>query len=342
MELYINSAGIISAAGNNIGDGQLNAHDYIATALHSADADYKAYIPVMQLRRMSKAVRMGVVASKVALQQAGIDKPNAITVGTAYGCLQDTERFLDKLVDQDEQMLTPTAFIQSTHNTVSGQIALLAKCNGHNLTYVHKGHSFEHALIDAQLYLGNNPDANVLVGGIDELTENSIKALQLSGLATQQNLTNTDILNGGNEGTVIGEGAAFFSVTKHPLTNKYIKVKALNIFKESNEDAALNKIETFVSAAKRPDLVLLGNNGNKTSSSFYSKLSEKVLQNTSAKTFKHLSGEYPTASSFALGMLFEYVRTGKAVLEMPEQPKNVLLVNNFKKYYSFWDLELSI
>ena len=272
MELYINSAGIISAAGNNIGEGELGTHDYNTTALFSADADYKAYIPVMQLRRMSKAVRMGVVASKVAMQQINIDKPDAIAVGTAYGCLQDTERFLDKMVDQDEQMLTPTAFIQSTHNTVSGQIALLAKCNGHNLTFVHKGHSFEHALIDAQLYLGNNPNANVLVGGLDELTEHSIKALQIGEVASKKDLTVEDVLNGGNDGTVIGEGAAFFSVTKEPITDKYIKIKALSIFKADDQNTAVERVKSFVNNVDATDAVLIGDNGDKGSSNLYNEI----------------------------------------------------------------------
>ena len=51
-------------------------------------------------------------------------------------------------MDNREQMLNPTAFIQSTFNTVGAQLALLLKIHAYNVTYVHRGLSFESALID--------------------------------------------------------------------------------------------------------------------------------------------------------------------------------------------------
>ena len=343
--MYLNSVGIISAAGSNIGEGVLGAHEYNTNSLPSADADYKAYIPVMQLRRMSKAVRMGVVASKVVMQHVGIEKPDAICVGTAFGCLQDTERFLDKMVDQEEQMLTPTAFIQSTHNTVSGQIALLAKCNGHNLTFVHKGHSFEHALIDAELYLDTNAGANALVGGLDELTANSTKALQMGGVAAQNALTQNDVVKGVNTGTVVGEGAAFFSVTQQPLADKHIHIKALNIFKAKTVEQAIAKTKNIIGDAAY-DAVLLGKNGDANNDAFYNEL-EQVVRDVPKAMFKHLCGEYPTSSSFALGLLSEYIRTGNIdgsiwLGVQPEQMNRLLLINNFGSHYNIYDLELSV
>ncbi|MCB0700008.1 MAG: beta-ketoacyl synthase chain length factor [Chitinophagales bacterium] len=325
MELFLNSVGMISGAGNNV-DGGIKGQAAGGDVLLSIEPDYKAFIPVMQLRRMSKAVRMGVVASKVAMQNVGIESPDAISVGTAYGCLQDTEKFLDKLVEQNEQMLTPTAFIQSTHNTVSGQIALLAKCTGHNLTYVHRGHSFEHAMINAQLYLSSHTGEHMLVGGIDELTDNAIKALRLSGL----------------EGS-LGEGAVFFSVTDKPISDTYIKVTAVDVFKTDDIQAALDKTKAFISRYSETDAVVLG--GSNTD--YYDALTTNDLKNISSTTFKQFSGEYPTASSFALGWLLDAIKNNTLNdivwnAGAPQQLKNVLLINNFKKYYSCWKLELSV
>src|SRR5687768_8719189 len=110
MELYISSTGILSAVGDNSKDDFLEqAPDYNNSSLLCKEPDYTSYIPPMQLRRMSKAVRMGIGASKIALEKAAIEKPGALSVGTALGCLQDTETFLSKMVEQQEQMLTPTA-----------------------------------------------------------------------------------------------------------------------------------------------------------------------------------------------------------------------------------------
>lgn len=330
MELYINSVGIISGAGNNIDGNSLELlPTYDTTHLLSVEPDYKPHIPVMQLRRMSKAVRMGVVAAKAAMQRAGREQVDALSVGTAYGCLQDTERFLGKMVEQDEQMLTPTSFIQSTHNTVSGQIALLTKCNGHNLTYVHRGHSFEHAMINAQLYLNNNPDDCILVGGIDELTDNSLKALQRSEVITKNNLTPTAVEHADNNGALGGEGAVFFTVTNKPLSNKYIKVTAVDVFTTGDVDTAIKKTKQFILGST--DSVLLGQSADKKSAAYYNAVKDN-LDTSSVSFFKHLCGEYPVASSFGLGMLLETV----------SESQKLYLINNFENYYSNWELELAV
>ena len=336
IDLYINSAGIISGAGNNMREGFLQGVlQYSAKALPAVEPDYKEYIPVMQLRRMSRAVRMGVVAAKTAMQQAGIEKPDALCVGTAYGCLQDTESFLGKLIEQDEQMLTPTAFIQSTHNTVSGQIALLAGCTGHNLTYVHRGHSFEHALIDAKLYLQRHPGEHLLVGAIEEQTANSVKALQYAGAAAKENYSAEDVSEGKLSAPVCGEGAAFFSVTGQPLSDKSLRIAALDVFK-ADEQTAFQKINAFANNNGPFDVFVSGMNGEKRNHAFYKRLSEEILNNIPRTIFKNLCGEYPVAASFALGMLSQRAFPGA----LPADAKTILLVNNHCEYYSCWKIVL--
>lgn len=336
LNLYINSAGIISGAGNNMSGGFLQqVPDYSAYALTTVEPDYKEYIPVMQLRRMSKAVRMGVVASKVAMKNAGIESPDAISVGTAYGCLQDTESFLGKMIDQDEQMLTPTAFIQSTHNTVAGQIALLAGCNGHNLTYVHRGHSFEHALIDAKLHMQQYSGSHMLVGAIEEQTVNSVKALQYAGAIAKENYTAADVLAGKLSAPVCGEGAAFFSVTEQPLGKESIKIESVDIFR-ADERVALEKIQSFANNNGPFDVFVSGMNGEKKNHAFYQRLNEGIFAHIPRTIFKHLCGEYPVAVSFALGMLFHRIYPGAE----PANVKTILLVNNHCDYYSCWKLVL--
>lgn len=50
---------------------------------------------------------------------------------------------MNALMDNREQMLNPTAFIQSTFNTVGAQLALLLKIHAYNVTYVHRGLSLK-------------------------------------------------------------------------------------------------------------------------------------------------------------------------------------------------------
>src|SRR5690554_5852114 len=115
--------------------------------------DYKQYIQGPALRRLSKVLRAGVASAKSCLLQAGEDQPDAIVVGTGLGCLEDTTRFLGQLVENEESLLNPTPFIQSTHNTIAGQIALLIQCKGYNMTFTQKNLSFESALLDAVMLM---------------------------------------------------------------------------------------------------------------------------------------------------------------------------------------------
>ena len=119
---------------------------------------------------MSRIIKMGVAAGSMALKQAGLSVPNGIITGTAYGCLDDTGIFLNKMIDNKEYALNPTPFIQSTHNTIGSQIALLLQCQGYNQTYTQGAFSFESALLDALLELTDSPSQSLLVGGVDEIT----------------------------------------------------------------------------------------------------------------------------------------------------------------------------
>ena len=92
--------------------------------------------------------------------------PDAVIAGTGLGCLEDTEKFLGSIYTLQEHLLNPTPFINSTHNTIAGAIALAIKCHGYNATYTHRGFSFESALLDALMLASENPEAAILAGCI--------------------------------------------------------------------------------------------------------------------------------------------------------------------------------
>lgn len=307
MELYIKGIGILSAAGSN------DDPDFLKQPPENflcKEPDYTTYIPPMQLRRMSKAVRMGIGASKIALQQAAVEKPHAISIGTAMGCLTDTEIFLSKMTDQQEQMLTPTAFIQSTHNTVGGQIALLNGCNGHNLTYVHRGHSFEHAMINAYLYLQAHPDKDMLAGGIDELTPTSEAVLKGFGITDN------------------GEGAGFFMVDVK--AGEGICIRDIHTFTTNDRTIICKEVHDFLLRnawdVQEFDGILLGEKNE--SGEHYASLKNELFQDAPISAYKYLSGDYGTSSAFALGMIAEKMKNGVW--------KNVLLVTNFLDSWAVW------
>lgn len=149
--------------------------------------DIKELIPEMNLRRrMSRVVKSGVAAGIESLLEFG-DRAavEAVVTATGLGCIADSEKFLDSLIANEERMLNPTPFIQSTFNTVGAQIALLRGLHCYNTTYANRWTSFENALTDAALRIGAGLSRAVLVGAFDETTPSAGIILQRLGVAQQ-------------------------------------------------------------------------------------------------------------------------------------------------------------
>ena len=286
MDLYIHSLAAVSPEAAPV---------LPVNRLLMQEPDYTGIIPPMQLRRMSKAVRTGIWASQQCLSGAGIDRPDAIITGTGFGCLQDTEVFLKKIIEQDEHLLTPTAFIQSTHNTVAGQIALLKGCTGYNLTLSQGGHSFENALLAAQLYLAENPGHTVLAGGVDELTDTSLYLQQRLGVYVQEAIAPARLLEGSRPGTLAGEGAAFFTLSGNPA-GASMRITGLQLFVAGEAEEQLPGLIQAIGGG--PDFIL-GESGDAASQPSYDALRTAFPQ-ARYHTFKAHCGDYPTAVSYGL------------------------------------------
>jgi 3-oxoacyl-[acyl-carrier-protein] synthase II len=271
------------------------------TRLKCIEPDYKAILDPKLIRRMSRIIKMGAATAQACLQEAGEQYPEAIITGTAYGCLEDTGLFLTSMIERNEVTLQPATFIQSTHNTVGAQIALLLQCTRYNNTFVHRGLSFESALLDAVLLLQEGDAANVLVGAVDEITDTSHALLTRFGLYRR--------------GTIAGEGATFFLLASQPGENDYARLEGMTTFYKPNGPAEIERqIHSFLAAhAIDPDsidLVITGNNGDWANDSIYRQLESSIFKDKPSAPYKHLCGEYPTSTAFALWMAANMVRTG--------------------------------
>jgi hypothetical protein len=238
------------------------------------------------IRRMSRIIRMGVAAASYCLKEAGGIIPDAILTGPAYGCLEDTGIFLSKMVEQEEEMLTPTAFIQSTHNTVGAQIALMLGCHGYNNTFVHSGFSFETALMDAMMLIREGDAGKVLVGAADEITDTSHELLSRFGLYRR--------------GAINGEGASFFLLSQQNEKDCLVTVDALRMIYEPGGPIEVSShIEKLLQSLnlKVSDINLLIQGSDEPG---------KIP----SINFKTLCGEYPTASAFALWLATEILKSG--------------------------------
>ncbi len=280
-------------------------------AYASADVQepaYAAYIPPMQSRRMSKGLKMGLTAALDCLQTSGIgpEQLKAIEVGTSYGLLKDSETFLDNMIVHQETALTPTAFIQSTHNTVSGAIALSLKSHVHNMTFTQKGHSFESALTDTELVLSEGEGGYILLGAVEE------KVATLEWL----------LPNKVAEGLQAAEGASFLLISNNP-DNAICKLTDTKIFKTRNPDIASEQLKQIIgehTCQKSGECPVI----------IWNSLNPGILNYTSKiMDVSGIIGYNPTGAAQALVI-------GAKTCQKEQCP--VIVVNQFNEYWSVFEL----
>lgn len=345
MKAYINGIGAVSPQNTLSQEHFLD--DVVAVEerfLQVLKPDYKSFIDPKVLRRMSKIVRMSLVAALTALNDAGVTKPDAIITGTGMGCQADTEKFLNAVIDNDEALLNPTAFIQSTHNTMGAQIALMQANHNYNLTYVNRGFSFESALLDSLMLINEGEVTNLLLGGIDEITDESWLISTKTGMYKANPTNNLKILEDQQDGALSGEGANFFVLSNRKSTNSYACISGIYTFyRPENEQVVQEKIYGFLRKQelelKDIDLVILGYGGNPTSDNIYSFLENELFTENATAYFKHLSGEYDTAVSFAAWLAAKVLKTGAVPSIIQKRkysgttPKKVLIYNHLRNVY---------
>lgn len=284
---YLSAASTIShqpTFRNESGFASLSALDSLSELLNP---DYKEFIDSGMLRRMSKILRMSVACAKDCLAQSGVEQPDAIIVGTGLGCLLDTEKFLNNVISL-EGLIPPTSFIQSTHNTLAGQISLSLGNHSYNMTHTQNSVSFEMAMQDAILFLNDGAD-RVLVGAGDEYIEiedRIAKELQLPEMT-------------------LTSGASFFVLEREQRTETLAVVRDVRTAAFSNDPKG--EINSFLQENEITveDINLV----------MFASMDQIVSQDVSAMfegievlDYALYSGVYPTISAFALHLSIEKIR----------------------------------
>lgn len=134
-------------------------------------AALKEFVSPMESRRMGKLMKAALLSALRALKTAGIECPDTIITATSRGMLEISQQFLDDINANGEQLLKPTLFMNSTHNTVGSAIAIRTGCHGYNITYSQGDESEAWAMRDAERLLKTGKACNALVVSFDESTE---------------------------------------------------------------------------------------------------------------------------------------------------------------------------
>ncbi|HOO98759.1 MAG TPA: beta-ketoacyl synthase chain length factor [Bacteroidales bacterium] len=340
MKAYIN--GVSAVSPQNTFTGGILPDNPVAYSdvrfLRSTDPPWQEYLDPMASRRMSRIIKSGSCAALKALGNAGIKTPEAIITGTGFGCLEDTVRFLSTIYENDERLLNPTPFIQSTHNTVGASIALMLKCNGYNNTYGHRIFSFENALTDSMMLIREGDAGNVLLGGLDELTPEVFTITDRLGFWKKEKVESLNLREHKTPGTIAGEGSTFFVIGKEKGADCKAMITSVQTYFNPSGKGGMEKwISKFCEPTGcRPDALLLGINGDISTDHVYENIQKGIFKGVPAAYYKHLTGEYYTSAAFALALADGIIREQRipAVMKLDDlqtgRINNLLIYNHFR------------
>lgn len=173
MSCYIKKVSTVSP----IGDlrENLNLNTFVTNTFNAVEPDYKEVIVNANLRRrMNRMLKMGTYAAMKCLADTDVDM---MLTATSLGSISDTEKMLDAIYSSGETLGNPTAFIQSTFNTLAGNIAQLKSTHIPNVTFVNRGETVANALGYARVKLSGDV-GNILYVSSDEKTELSETVLK--------------------------------------------------------------------------------------------------------------------------------------------------------------------
>lgn len=315
-DIYVLSAKQISVQQPLCEDWMTKPVEYQTPFNRSIDPSFKDYISPIEARRMGKILKRAIATSKEAIKASGLDSVDAIITGTGYGCIENTEFFLEALSKDGEQMLSPTYFMQSTHNTISSLVAIQTKNHGYNVTYAHKGISFDSALQDAVLQMRLGKINSALIGGHDELTETFYRILKKGGMM-------------GQDDEMCGEAAV--SVVLGTKNDDYL-CKLVN-FKMLHKPT----LEKLKAVAKdfQADYIITGISGNHKSDEAYFAETKELFSNAKLLKYKHIFGESFTSSGIGVYVAAQCLKAGKIPahlfvnpLEISDKKSSKILIFN--------------
>ncbi len=283
-------------------------------ALKCIEPTYSKIISPLSLRRLSRIQKMGLASALLCVQKLEGINVDAIITGSAYCCENDMEQFCRSIYDSGEQDLSPISFIKTTNSSIASTIATQLNFSGYCQTYCNRDFSFSNALIDAMLLLSDGDAHCVLVGGIDEYTDDLFYRLSLlnywRSVATEPHL----LIKNKARGTIAGEGACFFALGAHYSDKAIAKILAVNNIKaQLTDNEVFLEIVDFLNANQKQiadlDVCLFGCNGDIQTDAFYDAVVQYIPLGIGIAYYKHLCGEYYTADSFALWIAANIVQT---------------------------------
>jgi len=263
-------------------DWMQSPETYAQAYVPAIDPDFRQFISAGDARRMGKLLKRALATSLSALREGGVEHPDAIITGTGFGSVENTELFLEAMVRDGEQMLKPTQFMQSTHNTASSLIGIHTRSHGYNSTYTQKGVSFDCALYDAWLQFRLGKIETALVGSHDEMTPVFAGFMRKAGHVKEGEICSESAVS-----VLMGTGESHALCTLDGM-----------VMLNSPEPEELANAVHQLTGGQAPSAIMTGMSGNELNDSWYGFLAA-LLPQIPLLRYKHLFGV--NFSSSAIG-----------------------------------------
>ncbi|MDR1181659.1 MAG: beta-ketoacyl synthase chain length factor [Bacteroidales bacterium] len=310
--------------------------------VRSIEPDFSTYISPMITRRMGKIIKRALATALHITKQTGIDNPDAIITGTGLGCIEHTEKFIAAMLENNEELLPPTYFMQSTHNTISSQIAIHLKCNGYNNTYSHRGTSFDSALFDACIQFELGEIHTAMVNGHDELTPNYFLLLDKIGYWKEGQITEQRLREGNTRGSFAGECSVSFMLGNSLRPDSICQLKGMELLYQPTKEQLTNAVDSLLQKNNLTrndiDVLVTGVNGDRENDVIYREMHSSIFPRKPMVWYKHIFGESYTSSGLGLYAAATILQKAfipqsllyNACTEEITIPKNILVYNHFQ------------
>ena len=336
MSIYIQSATQISAQ-NPLTDEWFESPLYHTEKRRlSIDPKFTDYLTPIMSRRMCNLLKRAIVTARLTLQKACVEMPDAIITGTGLGCIENTEKFLYSIWENEEKFLQPSYFMQSTHNIISAAIAIDLKCHGYNTTYVHRGASFENALLDAIMQFSQHKIGTALVGGYDELTPDYYIFFDRIGIwdfsKRDTSLPKTICF--------AGEAAVSMLLRSEKNEQTLCELNGVEIMYRPTTEQLRKSLENLLNQAgctlSEIDAVAVGTNSNPANDMIYEDIVPQLFGNLPVMQYKHLFGQSfisPALGTYAAAICLHKQLIPSHLLTRDENispVKRILLYNHYR------------
>ncbi len=129
----------------------------------------KTLMPVAMRRRTSMTTRMAITAASLACQQAQVDASTLASVFASLGGEIQVTDALCRLLPDENELLSPTQFHNSVHNTTAGYWGILNHCQKPAIAIAAADDTFAMGLIETWSQMQQSGATDSLLVCYDEL-----------------------------------------------------------------------------------------------------------------------------------------------------------------------------